>query len=246
MIETGVLPERYKDYKPKRETLSNPRMLGMMGLDQKSFDAIVEHITPRIANNSNFKILILGSGSGKLADYLTDVFSEIQLTQLDISYSALERVRDLKDNLKLINADLLELPFEESSFDIVIAHGVFRYLTHNDIRKGIIEVDRVLKPNGFGLIAEGKDEKTIRLCERNSSGLNSLLVSLENIEMPRLTLLYALFENRNTDPDIRDLLSSKNEFQSLEEELFKLAGTSISTIWCFEWLRKESESTKKS
>lgn len=46
------------------------------------------------------------------------------------------------------NASIIDLPFEDNSFDFVYAIEVLRYLSYEDNLKGLKEIHRVLKPGG--------------------------------------------------------------------------------------------------
>ncbi len=49
----------------------------------------------------------------------------------------------------VINGSVLNLPFEDNSFDFIFAIEVFRYLNNEDNIRGLKEILRVLKPHGL-------------------------------------------------------------------------------------------------
>ncbi len=57
---------------------------------------------------------------------------------------------DLESPLADIRADLLQLPFEDGSFDVVICNHVLEHV--KDDRKAMGEILRVLKPGGYAIL----------------------------------------------------------------------------------------------
>ena len=63
--------------------------------------------------------------------------------------SARQRIAESPfDGVEFVQGNVLSLPFDCNSFDVVFSNGVLHHTT--DWRKGIREVVRVLKPGGFG------------------------------------------------------------------------------------------------
>lgn len=96
------------------------------------------------------KALELGCGTGSLwmgHDDLVDRFDELVLT--DLSEGMLETARKNignRNNVEYQIADIQDLPFEDDSFDMVIANAMLYHVP--DLDKGLIEVRRVLKDDG--------------------------------------------------------------------------------------------------
>ena len=57
---------------------------------------------------------------------------------------------DLESPLAKVKLDVLDMPFEESSFDIVFCNHVMEHV--KDDKKAMSEIYRVLKPDGWGII----------------------------------------------------------------------------------------------
>lgn len=100
---------------------------------------------------------ILDAGCG------TGIFSIIfanngaaKVVGIDISPGSLATARSLKDKFNLENVeirkeDMLDLPFEDESFDIVWAWGTVHHTTHP--LRAISELIRVLRPDGSLFLA---------------------------------------------------------------------------------------------
>ncbi len=119
------------------------------------------------------KALELGCGTGSLwigRDELLSGFAEIVLT--DISEGMLETAkRNLggKRNIEFKLADIQNLPFEDGSFDVVIANSMLYHVP--DLQKAVSEVRRVLKKGGkFYTATIGENNFTDRLAEWFESG----------------------------------------------------------------------------
>lgn len=71
---------------------------------------------------------------------------------IDISSVMLDRAVELCNQEKvscvLLNGDITDLPFEDSSFDIVYSSSVMLHLDKDSTKRAIEEVKRILKPGG--------------------------------------------------------------------------------------------------
>ncbi len=99
------------------------------------------------------KVLDIGSGPGFLAAALAEATgSSGDVVGVDISQQMVDRAAS-KSQCSWLSyrvADAAALPFEDSSFDVVVSTQVAEYVP--DIDAFCSEVFRVLKPNGRGLI----------------------------------------------------------------------------------------------
>ncbi len=100
------------------------------------------------------KVLEVGCGFGYTAEMLARTF-HCRVVATDIEGWRIEkaghRVKDL-DGLVFEQADHGNLPYREESYHLVWATGTLSYAS--DLNKSIIEVARVLKPNGRVLIRD--------------------------------------------------------------------------------------------
>lgn len=73
-------------------------------------------------------------------------FRGLQVTGVEISSTAVQRVQEYLPSANLILADGESLPFSDSSFDYVTNLGSLEHFIHPET--GIKEINRVLKPEG--------------------------------------------------------------------------------------------------
>ncbi|KAF5185857.1 Methyltransferase-like protein [Thalictrum thalictroides] len=132
----------------------------------KDYSHFQHLIQQHIPSNSNYSVLELGCGNSKLCEELSkDGITDI--TCIDLSPIAVENLRSrLLDkgykDIKVLVADMLELPFGEELFDVVIEKGTMDVLfvdsgdpwnprveTVNKVTTMLKEVHRVLKQDGI-------------------------------------------------------------------------------------------------
>ena len=90
------------------------------------------------------KCLDLCTGTGDIAYFLKD---KCDVTGLDFSANMLEMARKKHPDIKFIEGDCTNLPFEDNSFDAVTISFGLRNI--EDYDKALDEIQRVLKQNGI-------------------------------------------------------------------------------------------------
>lgn len=150
---------------------------------------------------SGMRVLELGCGTGIIWVGHEDVVekcSELVLT--DFSEGMLATARQnvgARANVAYKQVDIQAIPFEENSFDIVIANMMLYHVP--DLQKGLSEVARVLKPGGKFYCATGGEhgvaqraaellkpyglEYRYELSFSLQNGREQLAVHFSNIEM---------------------------------------------------------------
>ncbi len=100
------------------------------------------------------KILDLGTGTGTILRIIAKLStSYTQLFGVDLSMRMLKKAQEVKKDIRLVNANLLSLPFFDNSFDTIIMCFSFYWVL--DKEKLLDEIKRVLKFKGrFVLIEE--------------------------------------------------------------------------------------------
>lgn len=123
------------------------------GIDVKWRNKVVKLVGDTHPKN----ILDIATGTGDLAISLTNTTAK-EIIGLDISDGMLEvgrkkiKSKSLDGVIKMVIGDSEDLPFEDNTFDaITVAFGVRNFM---NLKKGLKEILRVLKPNGIFVILE--------------------------------------------------------------------------------------------
>lgn len=156
--ETQV-EEMFDNIAPRYDLMNGVMSLGMHQRWRDKGLAIATDILGK--NNCEVKeILDVATGTGDVAFELARRFPTATVTGLDLSAGMMEvaarKAADLPDNLRnrvrFMQGDSLNLPFSSDSYNLVtVAYGVRNFA---DIRKGLAEMSRVLKPGGVLCIIE--------------------------------------------------------------------------------------------
>ena len=99
------------------------------------------------------EVLELGAGRGWTSRQILETFPQVELTAVDIDSEATKHFSELESQygrrLKVLQANIFQLPFDRESFDLVIAINVFAHLKPYSMRKAVEEALRVLRPGGL-------------------------------------------------------------------------------------------------
>jgi len=109
-----------------------------------------KQLVSAIARQNPAKILDLACGSGDVAEMLQNALPRAQVLGLDFSRPLLTQAKN-RGITELAEADALNLPFADESFDAVtVAFGLRNF---SDRMTGLKEVSRILKKGAvFGLL----------------------------------------------------------------------------------------------
>lgn len=141
-------------------------------------------------------ILDVGCGDGNHIPFIPSNVLCIAIDYTSIVDSVQERYKD-KDNLIVIQANALELPFKDNSFDCVYAYSCINYLS--DIKKGVSEIERILKKTKkYALWGYGTDNellarlimlarKTYKILPKSLQPVMLYIVTLSSIFIPNTT-----------------------------------------------------------
>ncbi len=76
-----------------------------------------------------------------------------QVVGIDIAPAVVRRARERHEGIEGITSDVLRLPFAEGSFDAVVSNSTLdHFASADDIRAGLAEISRVLRPGGLLVI----------------------------------------------------------------------------------------------
>ena len=128
--------------------------------EKKFRNKLVDYINPK----ENEKILEFGFGTGQNIIILKQRFPESDVQGVDID-PKIKSIAEYKLNKTGIEAPLFlydgnTLPFEDDSFDKVYSSLVFHQLDLISKLKCLLEINRILKPNGELIIGDWGKAKT--------------------------------------------------------------------------------------
>jgi 2-polyprenyl-3-methyl-5-hydroxy-6-metoxy-1,4-benzoquinol methylase len=101
-----------------------------------------------IENIEGKKLLDAGCGTGWFSKYAFD--RKAIVTSMDVGENLLSQVAKKCDSERVVGS-ILEMPFEDNSFDIVVSSEVIEHTP--DPLSAIVEIFRVLKPGGTVILS---------------------------------------------------------------------------------------------
>lgn len=102
------------------------------------------------------RLLDVGCGNGQ--PVLAGLPKDIEAVGLDFSGAQLRLARATVPDCVLVHGEMTDLPFEDGSFDALVAYWSLIHLPLDHHSDAIAEFARVLRPGGRALVCEGTDE----------------------------------------------------------------------------------------
>lgn len=142
---------------------------GMFSLIRKNKknDEILDKMVKSLKINGNETILDAGCGRGRISNLLAKQLTSGRVIGIDIggkiisSNDVIERAKQnayyegVFDKTEFMRGNILDLPFENNTFDSIVCNSVLEYLgSENNISQALQELKRVLHPNGKLMILE--------------------------------------------------------------------------------------------
>ena len=106
----------------------------------------------RLLEDEGGALLDAGCGTGQMLRFLAETQpGRFALTGLDRSAAVIDVARRVvADDVRLVEGRLEKLPFEGSSFDVVLAMGSLEYV--GDVEQALAELARVTRPGGRAIV----------------------------------------------------------------------------------------------
>ena len=148
----------------------------------------------------NMKILEVGCGNGRLwKKNMQRIKSNLDITLTDIEDKMIEATKeelwDKKEMFKFDVVDVCNLPYENESFDVIIANHMLYHV--KDIEKGLEEIYRVLKDDGSLFISTvGQDH------------LKELKLMIEDIDLGKTKEQWSFLDRFNLESGFEKLNKS--------------------------------------
>ena len=147
MSSKTVLEQQYKNTNnlKLRKSLHEKYSVNKIGFSKWMFD--------QYPFRTKIKVLELGSGSGELWNYYfeNDILQsyEMDITISDFSDGMVDYLQQnyLDKRISVKKIDILDIPFENDTFDLIIANSMLYHV--KDIDSALSEVKRVLKKDGL-------------------------------------------------------------------------------------------------
>lgn len=115
---------------------------------RNEFQSALELLLDIQSHHEKSKVVIVGANSG----YEIEFFSGLDIVALDISKTALSKLRSRFPHVRSVHGDMEELPFDSNVFDIYVNLRSIQS-RHINLLDSLKESIRVLKIGGQGLIS---------------------------------------------------------------------------------------------
>jgi ubiquinone/menaquinone biosynthesis C-methylase UbiE len=110
------------------------------------------------------EVLDIGCATGEITYSLHERF-RCKTVGLDISANMIVHCREkfVSEGLRFEAGDILDLPFNNEQFDLVVSMSVIEWI--QDYKKGVAEVSRALKPGGQWIVSIPNWKSPVRKLE---------------------------------------------------------------------------------
>lgn len=120
----------------------------------KGFTSSLKQLLNQISQVNINIIAELGAGEGHLTQHIVDQFPKADIFVSDVEPSMINTA-DNKfkkySNIKISQQDIAKTSYKSNYFDLVVVCEVLEHLP--DPKKALIELKRILKPQGFGIFS---------------------------------------------------------------------------------------------
>ena len=105
-------------------------------------------ILERMPNPAKISVLDLGSGDGRLVDHIRLLTGDAaRIDAIDLVPEEIDRAGAWGRKANFIAGRAQELPYDDATYDAVLSHFAFAYMS--PIEPVVREIERVLRPQGF-------------------------------------------------------------------------------------------------
>ncbi len=109
-------------------------------------DEFLEKTGWSLADLRGKRVLDAGCGMGRFAEICADAGAEVHAADLSTAVEAASRNLGHRPNIRFYQADLMNLPFPEGTFDCIFSLGVL--MATPDTRAALLKLPPLLKPGG--------------------------------------------------------------------------------------------------
>ncbi len=179
-----------------------------LGLHKKVKKNSIEEIPLKMPS----KILDLCCGTADIGIIMSKKFPDSEIFCVDFSDEMLKIAREKTqkyNNIKVLSADALDMPFDDDFFDISVISFGLRNL--DDIKKGLLEMKRVTKKDGYVVNLDTGKVANINLMPLFYLFFNVLMPFLGKIFHGKIMPYKYLSESAKTFPSQKELIQIFNE-----------------------------------
>jgi ubiquinone/menaquinone biosynthesis C-methylase UbiE len=218
------------------KTFSNSKILDCLESETASVVCEAKMVKKIVSEKKIKSVLIVGSGSGRLATEILNIFPNIKLYEVDKNPAVIRRLKNkFKDRScrQSILSTASNLPFKDNSIDLVLCYSVFRYI--KNIKETIAELVRVTDKKGSLIISEAKDKNTFKMIVQEIMKQKIIFKTntKSKVPLPRLTFFYYLIDKYNKNEHVKKIIDEEKIRKNigLEQAAFNIAGYSLNNIY---------------
>lgn len=247
IFENEYLP-KYKSgiFHLDENTLAREDVLNVLeNMSDDGTDEAVDYVKAKFKKSKIEKIVILGSGSGKLGDRLAKYYTDAQIIDIDKSPYVIERLKSKYKNNHLrvsLLGDAQNIPLDKNSVDLVVAYSLFRFVKNKNLV--IKSISNILKGGGSAIAIESRLKNTI---DEVCSLLESVNIKYnkgckKNLRFTHTSFFYYLAGKSTIDPDTKNkiLKIQQNRGGSFLENALYCAGKYRDAQYYVSW-KKNNE-----
>jgi ubiquinone/menaquinone biosynthesis C-methylase UbiE len=184
------------------------------------FEPYALDLVSRLQDKKYNDILEIACGTGRVTNHLVTSVKHDTFTATDLNQDMIEIARGIvKDkNIKWQQADALELPFDDNSFDLVVIQ--FGVMFFPDRPKGLSEVYRVLRSGGKLIFNTWNKVETVPAIYEGRKIIESYF---ENNPPIFYSVPFSMYDEK----ELNDLTTNAG-FKNVKTELVKKEGVSES------------------
>jgi ubiquinone/menaquinone biosynthesis C-methylase UbiE len=230
-------------FKVLNKFFSNIDLLDCLENDNSGLDSQIKLIKKLIKNKIPKSILVIGTGSGRLANEISILFPYSKIFEIDKNPIVIKRLKNKykSSNFRFsILANASNLPFPNNYIDLVISYSVFRYI--KNINQTLLEIMRVVKDNGLIIISEAKNNNPINKIREFLQKKNIFFKTIifPTVRLKHLTFFYYLLNKYKKNKVIKKLIDLEAKEKNINKlkAAFNLAGSSLGSIYTILWQKK--------
>ena len=120
-----------------------------------------QHLEEMFIDISGKSLLDIGCADGTTTRQIKKILPSTKVTGVDLYKKAINHAKKRTNKIKFIYGDVHNLPFDDSSFEMLTAIETLEHL-HNP-NQALAEIYRVLKPDGHLIIGQDTDNLLFRV-----------------------------------------------------------------------------------